>query len=648
MADYWTNCFDNLRTGWNPNEAILTPDEIKKSFGLLFTCQVTGRVFAQPLMISGVTTYPGGNTNNPPQTSDVLFAATEDNFIYAFNAKDGTQIWQRQLLAANERLIQNSDLQDPGNPQSTCDNITPHYGITGTPVIDVAAKIMYVVAPSAFDAENGTTYFTQRLYACDLATGQDHVPPVVIQTFIQFLGDPNTYSFDSHWQLQRGSLLLSNGVVYIPFGSHCDWHDYHGWIMAYESNTLNFVGAFVSSTSGGEAGIWQAGRGPAADSDGWIYCMTGNGLRALDPANPHNYGDCVLKLNARPNPADSFTQNYIAVYDLFSPCNWHWLGANDVDLGSGGPLVLPDQTGPQNQVRHLLVAAGKEGTVYLLDRDRMGGITLDPSPPRDRPCKDNVVTVLWRVLGTASTATENRDALFGGPAYFAPTGQAPRIYYCAQDDAVKGFYYDATNNALVGPFMQTPDTIPGGAIPVVSSSGGDVNTAVLWVVSRASGTISLSAYYPDNLRAPALVNVTVGSWGGSFAPPPTVVNGQVYVGFDSGVAVFGTSLSKCFIATAADGGESIRVLTLRAFRDEYLLTSHFGRRFVALYERFSPVFASLLRKSSSLRRTARTLVVSPAFLLAKAALWIGKRVRTSWTSVQMESFAQTSRFLGPR
>jgi outer membrane protein assembly factor BamB len=632
MPDYWTNCFDNLRTGWNPNEAILTPDEIKKSFILLYTCQVTGRVFAQPLMISQVTTYPGGDTSKPPQTSDVLFVATEDNFIYAFNAKDGTQIWQRQLLPANERLIQNTDLRDPNNPNSTCDNITPHYGITGTPVIDVAAKIMYVVAPSAFDAGDGTTYFTQRLYASDLATGQDHVAPAVIQTFVEFQGDPNTYTFDPHWQLQRGALLLSNGVVYIPFGSHCDWHDYHGWIMAYEANTLNFVGAFVSSTSGGEAGIWQAGRGPAADSDGWIYCMTGNGARALDPANPHNYGDCVLKLNPRPNPADSFTQNYIAAHDVFSPCNWNFLSAHDADLGSGGPMLLPDQTAPNGQVRHLLVAAGKEGTVYLLNRDRLGGINPNPSPARDRPCQDSgAITVLWRVVGTASTATEDRDALFGGPAYFAPTGQPPRIYYCGQgkdgsgDDTVRAFYYDSTNNALVGPFMQTPDTIPGGALPVVSSSGGDVNTAVLWVVSRASGTISLSAYYPDNLRAPALVKVSVGSWGGSFAPPPTVVNGQVYVGFDNGVAAFGTSLSKCFIATAAEFGESLKVLTLRTFRDEYLLTSEFGRCFVALYERLSPGFASLLRRSTALRRAARTIIVLPGFLLAKTVLAMKKR-----------------------
>lgn len=624
MTHYWTNCFDNLRTGWNSDEAILTPDEIKKSFSLLYTCQVTGRVFAQPLMISGATTYPAGDTTKPTQSFDVLFVATEDNFIYAFNAKDGTQIWQRQLLQTGERLIApNPDLPNPNG--TFCDNITPHYGITGTPVIDVASAIMYVVAPAARDdPRTGTTSYTQRLYACDLATGQDHMAPVAIQASVQFQGDPNTYTFDPHWQLQRGSLLLANGVVYIPFGSHCDWQDYHGWVIAHDAQTLNFIGAFVSSTTNGEAGIWQAGRGLASDSGGWVYCMTGNGLRALDPAHPQNYGDCVLKLKPRPVPADSQSQNYLGVQDLFSPCNWYWLNRYDVDLGSGGPLLLPDQTGPQNQVRHLLVAAGKEGSIYLLDRDQMGGINLNSQPPRDRPCVEGSITTLWRVLGTAPTNTENRDALFGGPAYFAPAGQPPRIYYCGQDDAVKAFSYDLMNNALVGPFMQTMDTIPGGAIPVVSSYQGDVNTAVLWVVSRAGPTISLSAYYPDNLRAPRLVNLAVGPWGGSFAPPATVVNGQVYVGYDGAVAVFGTAVSKCFIATAVEGSESLKVSTLRAFRDECLLTSSLGRRFVEHYERMSPFFAQMLRKNRSLRRAARTLIVLPWFVLAKTVLRMKK------------------------
>src|SRR5262249_19209139 len=159
----------------------------------------------QPLVISSVTTYLDGNKNNSPQTSDVFFVATADNYIYAFNAKDGTQIWKRQLLPSTERLIEYTDLANPSNDPKMpfCDDITPHYGDIGTPVIDVAAQIMYVVAPSVLDSGQGTLSFTQRLYACDLATGLDHVPPVSIQASIQLNGDPNTYAFDPQWQLQR-------------------------------------------------------------------------------------------------------------------------------------------------------------------------------------------------------------------------------------------------------------------------------------------------------------------------------------------------------------------------------------------------------------------------------------------------------------
>jgi hypothetical protein len=173
--------------------------------------------------------------------------------------------------------------------------------------------------------------------------------------------------------------------------------------------------------------------------------------------------------------------------------------------------------------------------------------------------------------------------------------------------------------------MQSIDTIPNGSIPVVSSNGGFADTAVLWVVSRTD-PITLSAYRAENLRA-RLANVTVGPWLKSFAPPATVVNGRVYVAFNGGVSVFGTPLSTstCFIATAVEGASSFRVATLRAFRDECLLTNGAGRYFVSLYERFSPLLASMIRKSKRLRSIARGFIVLPSFLVAKGLLLIKRR-----------------------
>jgi hypothetical protein len=519
MPNYVTQCYDNLRTGWNPNETILIPDSVWQHYGgptylgPLFAYQVQGQVYAQPLYVENVP-FAGGS-------KDAVFVATEENWVYAFDARSAQQMWARQLIPAGEQLVTPSDI-------AGCANVQPYIGITSTPVIDPASMTLYVVAKTRSTTDPALFY--HRLYAIALDTGQDRLHySNVIQPTVTY--PQATISFDPQWQLQRPALLLMNGLIYIGFGAHCDIHPppYHGWVVAHDAATLNPVSAFPSTETNG-AGIWQAGRGLAGDAQGWVYCMTGNG-----PASGLDYGDMVLKLTPRAVQA-----NLIEVADYFCPCDWQFLNANDVDLGSGGPLLLPDQPGPYP---HLLVAAGKEGTVYLLNRDRLGYRTFPPAGWQyPQECANPAISTLWYVLGTSPLLPPgSRDALFGGPAYYAPAGADPRIYYCGQDDVVKAFYYDPAQGRLIGPFDKGNWNVPNGAIPVVSSNGGTVGTGILWVLSRGNPRV-LTAYdlNPNrSLSSYLLCDIIVGAWTGSLGPPATVVNGRVYAACDNQVVVYG-------------------------------------------------------------------------------------------------------------
>jgi hypothetical protein len=383
----------------------------------MFAYPVQGQVYAQPLYVENVPVAGG--------PKDLVFVATEKNWIYAFAADSPTEVWARELLPAGEQLVTPSDIEG-------CGNVQPYIGITSTPVIDAGTQTMYVCAKSRSSTGTPPTFY-HRLYAIQIDSGQDQQPPAVISASVQY--PQEQVSFNPQWQLQRPALLLLNGVLYLGFGAHCDFHAglYHGWVIAYQALNLQQIGAFPSTVSG-QAGIWQAGRGLAGDANGWVYCQTGNGQ-----ASGLDYGNMVLKLTPRPP-----LQNIIEVADYFSPCDQQFLNDHDVDLGSGGPLLLPDQPGPYP---HLLVAAGKEGTVYLLNRDHLG-YRIFPPPGWQYPqqCANPAISTLWYVLGTEPPLPpgpdKSRDALFGGPAYYPSAGQPPRIYYSGQDEPVKAFYYD--------------------------------------------------------------------------------------------------------------------------------------------------------------------------------------------------------------
>lgn len=634
MPDYPTNCFDNLRTGWNSQEIALTPAAIRQNgLAVLGTCGVNGQVYAQPLVVQNLARPDGG-------VSNFLIVATEENWVYAFDAILLDRMWARSLLPSGERVVTPDDL-------GTCGNISPSIGITSTPAIDVARRLMYVCAKST----DGKGNFHYRLYAINIHNGNDWKPPVDISANVHFAH--RSASFDPKWQLQRPGLLLMNGIVYIGFGAHCDFHPgtYRGWVLAYDANTLNQVGAFSSTlSSNGQGGIWQSGRGLAGDGL-FVYCQTGNGNFGPDSFGTQiDYSDTLLKLSA--------PVNVEGVVDFFTPCDQDLMRKGDADLGSGGPMLFPDQS---TGLPHLAITAGKEGTIYLLNRDQMSGFT-PPSAgwsPCDgsgnpSPCANSsaVLATLWMVLGqqvkcgwTGSDGTvhnaSERDALFGGPALYTPTGGLPTVYFSGIDEPIKAFQYNPAEGSLTAA-GQANEVIPNGSIPVVSSNGGA--TGVLWVASRGGPNSfrQLFAYDLDPSLGLGKVLTTIPAVpyspeatdpnspdppGSSLGPPATVANGFVYVAGLNQVAVIGFGQGSqsggggsCFIATAVESSASPRLSTLRSFRDDYLDTTELGRGFVRLYEKLSPPVARLIAQSRLLRAVTRGLIVGPASWVATAIL----------------------------
>jgi hypothetical protein len=354
---------DVARTGQNLNEAVLTTANVNSTtFGRLRSLPVDGKVDAQPLYLAQLAI--GGATRN------VLYVATEHGSIYAFDADAGTQLWQVSTLGSGEVT---SDTRG-------CDQITPEIGITATPVIDRNAGshgVIYVVAMS----KSGSTYF-QRLHALDVTTGAEMFGgPKNVTASFPGTGDNSSNGsviFDPAQYKERAALLLLNGVVYTTWASHCDIRPYNGWIMGYNQTTLAQTTVLNVVPNGSEGAIWMADTGPAADSSGNIYLLDANGdfgttLNAAGFPSNGNYGNAFLKIS---------TAGGLAVADYFEMQNQQQENASDADLGSGGALVLPDLTDGTGNVRHLSVGAGKDGHIYVVNRDAMGKFNPGSRGPR--------------------------------------------------------------------------------------------------------------------------------------------------------------------------------------------------------------------------------------------------------------------------
>ena len=358
------------RTGQNTSETILTPANVNAAgFGKLFTQNVDGMVYAQPLYMQNVTVPTKG-------THNVVFVATENDSVYAFDADTNSGISGVPLWVANLATPAHGALPGATAVPSVqiIEDIAPVIGITGTPVIDPVAGTLYVVS---FTTEKSN--YVLRLHALKITSGQEQRDsPVTIQAAIPGTGNGSSaevLSFDPEWENQRPGLLLLDGVVYVGFGAHSEEAPWHGWLLAYNAQTLRQLGVYCSTPNGVGGGFWMSGAGLAADTGdpaaypmGRVFAVTGNGdySAATDGEAGADYGDSVVKLSLQ---GDAATQKYSLIpADSFTPSDQAYLNVSDADLGSAGAVVIPDA----DSTTHLLLQSGKEGKLYLLNRENLG------------------------------------------------------------------------------------------------------------------------------------------------------------------------------------------------------------------------------------------------------------------------------------
>jgi hypothetical protein len=498
-TDVVTYKYDVMRTGQNLAESVLTPSNVRSStFGKLRNLVVDGLVDAQPLYLSKLSV--AGAAHN------VVFVATEHDSVYAFDVDTGAILWQVSLIGAGETT---SD--DRG-----CGQVTPEIGITSTPVIDRSAGphgTVYVVAMT----KDASSNYHQRLHALDITTGKEMAPSPTEMTAMF-----GVTTFAPKQYKERAALLLSNGTIYTTWASHCDDAPYGGWIIALNQSTLAITSALnvaLGATGSGYASqgpsIWMSGGGPAADSAGNVYVLTANGRFDTTfnvggfPVGG-DYGNSFVKISS--------SGGVLGVADYFAMSGEVAESSGDVDLGSGGVMLLPDMTDAKGTVQHLAVGAGKDGNLYVVNRDNMGKFSS---------VGNNIWQELDGVLGAGVWST---------PAYFNST-----IYYGPQAGPLKAF---SVTNALLSssPTSQTSVqfTYPG-TFPVVSANG--TGNAIVWAYENTSPAV-LHAYAASNL-ATELYNSNQASNGrdqfgaGNKYIAPVVADGKVFVATTNSVAVFG-------------------------------------------------------------------------------------------------------------
>jgi hypothetical protein len=510
----FTYRYNLARDGTNTQEYGLTPSNVNTTtFGKLFSCSTDGKVYTQPLWVPNLSI--NGTTHN------VVFVATQHDSLYAFDADASpcVQIWQSNLLDVAHGASAGETSVPTGDVGSGFQDIQPEIGVTGTPVIDPASKTIYVVSKS----EGPAGSFHQRLHALDLTTGNERFgDPVVISASVSGNGDGSTAGnlpFNPQTQNQRCALALVNGVVYIAWASHEDADPYHGWVIGYNAATLAQAAIFNATANGSRAGIWMSGGAPAADTSGNLFLSTGNGtFDATSATSPNNdFGDSILKISPS-----------LAVTDWFTPFNQSTLESNDLDLGSGGILLLPDQpAGPA----HLLVTGGKQGQLYLLNRDGLGNFCTS--------CTTIDTNVVQSLAAT--------NAIFGTPAFWQNG-----LYLGGESDKLNLFSFNPSTGKI-NPTPASQSTLTygfPGTSPSISSQGS--SNGIVWAIDSSQFGAPKNAGGPAVLHAYDATNLATELWNSSEAPNnrdqagnavkftvPTVVNGRVYVGTQSTIEIYG-------------------------------------------------------------------------------------------------------------
>jgi Abnormal spindle-like microcephaly-assoc'd, ASPM-SPD-2-Hydin len=496
-AGMFTYHNDNARDGQNQQETVLTPSNVNVAqFGKLFSYAVDGQVYAQPLYVANVPMSQGSR--------NVLYVATENDSVYAFDA-DGLQTapyWHKSFLGTKITPVASTAI----NANYT--DLFPQIGITGTPVIDPTVGTLFVVAKTN---NNGT--YTQELHALNIATGAEEAnSPVVIaactsasptscSTTVSITTDNKTKYFNALLENQRPALLLLNGIVYIAWGSHGDIGVYHGWLIGYNETTLLPAGAYITTPIDSYGGIWQSGGGPAADSSGNIYVTSGNGPDDV-AGGGSDYSGAFIKLS---------TTGSLAVSDYFKPITN--TTDNSYEMSSGGPILLPTQTG---SFPHVAIVAGKDKNIYLVNRDNMGGASPTAS-----------------LQTVPSSQGGVKEGVFSTPSFWQN-----KVYFWAEEDILRSYQLD---NGQLSPTATYPLNMGyPGAQTAVSSNGSQ--KAILWALDSKA---ILHAFDATNV-AHEFYNSSENAARDSIPPDfavkfavPTIANGKVYVGSANQVTGFG-------------------------------------------------------------------------------------------------------------
>jgi hypothetical protein len=485
--------YNPSRTGANLNETVLTPTVVQTHFGKLFSLNVTGEVYAQPLYIANVP-IAGQGTHN------VVYVATMEDILYAFDADNGASLWTRNFT--NPPAVTPVPILDITNGN----NITGDVGIESTPVIDLPSNTIYLVARTK---ESGQ-YF-QRLHALDITSGAERTnsPATIAATAV---GNGTTsvngiIKFDPLIHNQRAGLALASNRVFIAWASHGDQYQYHGWVMAYDMHSLTQVAAVNVTPNGAQGGIWQSGWAPAVDSTNHVYYASGNG----DWDGVRNFGESVIKFG---------TSEKIAPTDYFAPDNYSFLNGQDEDLGACGPMLLPNT--------NFLTIGGKQGLLYLLNANNLGRFSATNA---------NALQVL----------SLNAGQLKGGPVYWAKA-TSPMLYIQAEGDFLKSFQLSGSTLSPVATGTHQIELFAGAALSLSANSSGA--GGVVWAASTIN-QFAGSSVVPGILRAYDAVTLadlwnsetnsardSLGNWA-KFVPP-VIANGKVYMAsFSGSISVYG-------------------------------------------------------------------------------------------------------------
>ena len=501
---------DNTRAGLNGKETILTTSNVNtQQFGKLFSLNVDDQVYAQPLVVA--------NLSIAASKHNVVFIATVNNTIYAYDGDTAKLYWQKNFTAPGMRPVRNNDMTGAcsGNYKDFSGNI----GIVGTPVIDPAFNTIYFVARST----DGTN-FTQYLHAVNILNGSE-MPgsPVKITATYSGSGTGNinhVITFNPQVQNQRMALTLVKGIIYITFSSHCDWGPYHGWILGYNTSTLKQQIVYNNTPDGSAGGIWESGTGLAVDDQGNLYCVSGNGTEGVgsDPTNLTNRAESALKLTP--------TASSLKVTSYFTPYNYPHLDSTDGDYGSLCCFLIPNSS--------FYLTGAKDGNLYLLNKDNMGGFTAGA----------NMVQ---------QNVSLGHSGLHCQPSYYkGVTGEF--VYVWSEKDQLRAYPFNRVSNTLdISNVVTSP--VPGptgwsGALLSVSSNGTLPATGIVWASYASSGNANQSVC-SGILRAFDANDITKELWNngqdindnsGNYAKfsSPTIANGHVYLAtFSNQVVVYG-------------------------------------------------------------------------------------------------------------